>query len=62
MRFYLRFLLYAEQSAGKSNIVEVELGRLYDPLPEVAGMWLECETNVGGLQHAEPRLRCGHRD
>ena len=54
MRFYLALLLYAEKSTSKSNVVEVELGGLNDSLPEVAGMWLECEANVGGLQHAEP--------
>ena len=52
MRVYLALLLYSEEPAGKSNVVEVELWRLNDSFPEVAGMWLECEANVGGLQHA----------
>ena len=57
MRRHLASVLDAEEVAGQSHIVEVELGRLDDALANVAEEGRKLENDVAGLEDSEPVSR-----
>ena len=57
MRGYLPRVFDADQIAGESNIVEIELWGLDQTLPKVGVKRVDEENDVAGLQKREPATR-----